>query len=940
LNATQGIFINASNLATDTHNNTVYNNTIINNTIGLRLKDATMSEVGFNRMFNNSIGIRALRTKNHLIWNNTITNSAGFAIEISDTSSFGNTLFHNEFVNNNGSMMPQASDNGSSNTWNKPGEGNYLNDWTTPDADGDGIVDIPYNLTGSAISQDMFPLTQPTGAPGITTANVLNSYVGEEYNVTYTAKDYDTPPMDFLWTMETNASWLNFSGNQELYGSPIDADLGKYWVHIVVFDGIYKDDTNFTVEVFRQRFNPVIDDSDTPLTWKEDENSFYDFELTNPDIFNDTLTWSYTSDATFLFINSFTGNLTGLPLNEDVGSYWVNVTVNDPWRGNGSVNFTLNIQNVNDDPTIDTPDNKTAVQGESYNNTYNASDVDPTGDILTWSVNTTAGFLDMNEGTGNLSGIPGNDDVGDWNVSVVVEDGNVGIGYSNFTLTVQDTNDPPEVGAPLVNVSFPEDTIYSGFNLTGWFVDMDGDTLAYECLGQANVSVYIYSNLTVELTPAYDWAGIEVLSFKASDSQYSVFSNFTVNVTQVNDAPFDVEITFLEDLYRENSSQMTQGFAKDVDLVYGDKLTYTWFSNVSGRIGQGALRNLSLPEGMHTITLNVSDTSGTWANATRTLEVLEELIGPVVIPDLPPEMDTLTLNPTVVRLVDRNVTVSARVVDVNGDPFSVYADLFSLGLGGKVSLMNGSFGENIFGYRFEVPHTVANGDYDLFIWMEQNNTLVGYKRIRVLEVNFTAQEPVDDDTQDDDVDDDTSGISNNILIIVAVLIFVLILVIIGILLFLRSRKIKEIVGEEEEEVEEEESLPEPAPVGPSDVDQEIFEEALTDLGEESLPGGLYSDLLSGADEPAFEDEIPLMDETEDEDGWGDDLGFDDLELGFDDESVKTQAMPPAALELDKLIDELESDIEMKTEEVGKKVETEKQSKTAQLDDIFDLPKRK
>jgi hypothetical protein len=45
------------------------------------------------------------------------------------------------------------------------GYGNYWSDWIGPDDNGDGIVDISYNLTGSAGAKDYYPLSGGYGIP-------------------------------------------------------------------------------------------------------------------------------------------------------------------------------------------------------------------------------------------------------------------------------------------------------------------------------------------------------------------------------------------------------------------------------------------------------------------------------------------------------------------------------------------------------------------------------------------------------------------------------------------------------------------------------------------------------------------------------------------------------------------------------------------------------
>ena len=55
----------------------------------------------------------------------------------------------------------QGFDDGT-NQWNKADEGNYWRDWTTPDANHDGIVDVPYSIAGGS-NQDLRPISSAAG---------------------------------------------------------------------------------------------------------------------------------------------------------------------------------------------------------------------------------------------------------------------------------------------------------------------------------------------------------------------------------------------------------------------------------------------------------------------------------------------------------------------------------------------------------------------------------------------------------------------------------------------------------------------------------------------------------------------------------------------------------------------------------------------------------
>ncbi len=152
-----------------------------------------------------------------------------------------------------------------------------------------------------------------------------------------------------------------------------------------------------------------------------------------------TFTWTLKTDANWLGINKTTGILSGTPMNPDVGKYWVNVTVKDGTGGSGWHNFTLTVENVNNAPEISTADVTNATEGALYNVTYEASDIDPTDDNLTWHISTDAAWLEINKSTGFLSGTPTYDDVGIFWVNVTVSDGHDGFDSSNFTLIVTET---------------------------------------------------------------------------------------------------------------------------------------------------------------------------------------------------------------------------------------------------------------------------------------------------------------------------------------------------------------------------------------------------------------------------------------------------------------------------------------------------------------------
>ena len=119
---------------------------------------------------------------NNIITENTIKDceqslitGRGITIYFSDY----NIIYHNNFINNN----PQARDEiaGKINTWYSDTlhEGNYWDDYTGTDSNGDGIGDTPYQISGSAESKDMYPLMQPWKSnkpPVVTIESVIQPF--------------------------------------------------------------------------------------------------------------------------------------------------------------------------------------------------------------------------------------------------------------------------------------------------------------------------------------------------------------------------------------------------------------------------------------------------------------------------------------------------------------------------------------------------------------------------------------------------------------------------------------------------------------------------------------------------------------------------------------------------------------------------------------------
>jgi parallel beta-helix repeat protein len=157
--STIGVHINFSN------NITVRNCTSDGNLDGLemlRCYDSVVENCSFS---SNEYGIVASFSARNVFRDNVVWGSSSWGFYLSSGST-DNNIYSNTFAYNFGTSSVytpsfiQAYDGGSRNMWNASDGGNHWADWTTPDSDTDGIVDVPYVIFGPANGRDLLPLTE------------------------------------------------------------------------------------------------------------------------------------------------------------------------------------------------------------------------------------------------------------------------------------------------------------------------------------------------------------------------------------------------------------------------------------------------------------------------------------------------------------------------------------------------------------------------------------------------------------------------------------------------------------------------------------------------------------------------------------------------------------------------------------------------------------
>ena len=166
-----GIYLSESN------NNSIFRNDICNNDydlepsqflgspptnkyrngVGVNLyENCDNNSVYENSLTYNNIGVYIFDSSYNTIVDNALEDNYEYGLLIDELGlSELNLIYSNCFI---GNLIDNARDNATNNQWDNGTIGNYWDDYNGIDADDNGIGDISYNISGSAGSQDNFPL--------------------------------------------------------------------------------------------------------------------------------------------------------------------------------------------------------------------------------------------------------------------------------------------------------------------------------------------------------------------------------------------------------------------------------------------------------------------------------------------------------------------------------------------------------------------------------------------------------------------------------------------------------------------------------------------------------------------------------------------------------------------------------------------------------------
>ncbi len=246
-------------------------------------------------------------------------------------------------------------------------------------------------------------------------------------------------------------SWLSInSSSGELSGTPANADVGSVEIIVTATDASSATASGTVkIEVANANDGPVVQPIADQNTAEDSPFTFDVSGLFSDDDTGDVLTYSAKQEdgndlPSWLTLDSSTGQFSGTPTNENVGTLFVEVTGTDGAGASVSDVFAIEVANVNDAPDIiGSIEAQTAIEGENFSFEIKKdelfADVDSPGisiELKQSDFTDLPNWLSFDSETGILSGTPSEGDVGELEIRVIASDGETVTSIS-FLLTIQ-----------------------------------------------------------------------------------------------------------------------------------------------------------------------------------------------------------------------------------------------------------------------------------------------------------------------------------------------------------------------------------------------------------------------------------------------------------------------------------------------------------------------
>ena len=521
-------------------------NRIINNTFyslrlsAIQLESSNDNVIFHNTISNSNIGIELTGSDFNIIGYNSIYMSAGPSIRLLADSN-GNAVHHNALIDNNAGNV-QATDNGLNNSWNTSSEGNFWSDLIGPDDDSDGMVDVPYNITGDAHAKDHHPLVSPPGS-GIARADAGPDVVIDQHKyVTFNSSD--CPNGDLIINYTWNFTYDNT--NRFLYGPApgfIFHLAGAYRIILTIYDGLgNRASDEMTVTVLDTE--PPEADAGPDRVIRQGDAFRFNAGNCRDNVGIANYTWHLVHDQKETYLYGVTPEF----IFHEAGMYPVILNVTDE-RGNWATDSSFVIVTDNSSPVADAGSNISISQGEKV--LFDGSGSFDNIDIInyTWRFPYNGTIMTLRGKNASFTfNIPG-----EYVVTLTVSDDMENTDTDILNITVKDTIPPVAVAGPDMTIRSGNDAILDGSNSS-------------DNVGIVNYTWLFFYN-----------GNVMVLRDEYASFQFNLIGNFTITLIVSdlagNTAQDDLTVSVVED----SDNNGTSGDDDSDGDGYGDA-----YENASG----------------------------------------------------------------------------------------------------------------------------------------------------------------------------------------------------------------------------------------------------------------------------------------------------------------------------------------------------------------------
>ena len=515
--------------------------------------------------------------------------------------------------------------------------------WTPSESDGPGTFPVTIRVTdsGTATAETSFTITvtESNTAPLLAPITAQSVNEGTLLTVAAAATDADLPAQALTYSLVTAPAGAGIHPTTGVFTwTPSESDgPGTFPVTIRVTDSATATaDASFTITVTESNSAPVL----APITAQSvNEGTLLTVAAvaTDADLPAQLLTYSLVAAPAGATVNPTTGVFTWTPSESDgPGTFPVTIRVTDTGTATAETSFTITVTESNTAPVLASISAQSVNEGTLLTVAAVATDADLPAETLTFSLVTAPAGASIHPTTGVFTWTPSlSDGPGTFPVTIRVTDTGTATADASFTITVTESNTAPLL-APITAQSVNEGTLLT-VAAAATDADLPAQALTYSLVAApAGAGIHPTTGVFTWTPSESDGPGTFPVTVRVTDTGTATAeTSFTITVTESNTAPVLAPIS--NQSIAEATLLTVPASATDADLP-AEALTYSLVAAPAGASihpTTGVFTwtpSESDGPGTFPVTIRVTDSATTTADASFTITVTESNTAPLLAP--------------------------------------------------------------------------------------------------------------------------------------------------------------------------------------------------------------------------------------------------------------------------------------------------------------------